>query len=285
MTFWKESQEKTALLKGKFLTEAERWAQSHPRELSGLEKDYIRLSVGENRRAQFWKIAQLSILAAALVVGLYFALIKNRVDTPGGGNSGNANEFNGNGGTGNANTVESPEPVGTPTPQAAAPDPIPPTPEIPLPAKYYRLVEGRKPEYIIIHSLESQAGVQNVAAYYHNPPEGLRVSVHYVVGKDGAIAKLLDESKHTAFHVRTSQDKRVSNANSIGIELVGFAREGFPDVEVSALKDLLKKLASRHRINPNNILGHNEVPGSDRTDPGKLLNMNQIREEVRAASQ
>lgn len=72
------------------------------------------------------------------------------------------------------------------------------------------------------------------------------------------------------------------NHCSIGVAVIGDLDEHrvLPE-QWEALKGLLQDLACEHRISAENILGHREVPGAATACPGKFLDMDSLRSELR----
>jgi N-acetylmuramoyl-L-alanine amidase len=109
------------------------------------------------------------------------------------------------------------------------------------------------------------------------------VSSHYLLTDDKTpmIYGLVDESRQ-ANHAGVSQWKTYTqlNTSSIGIEIVnpGFT-EGpngriwypFPQAQIDALIPLLKKIVAKHKIPPENILGHADIAPGRKQDPGPMF--------------
>jgi len=101
-----------------------------------------------------------------------------------------------------------------------------------------------------------------------------KVSAHYVVDEDGAVAPLVSEDKR-AWHAGAAfwRGGTDINARSIGIELVNpgheFGYRDFPDVQMAALTDLAIDILARHPIPARNVVGHSDVAPMRKTDPGE----------------
>lgn len=105
------------------------------------------------------------------------------------------------------------------------------------------------------------------------------VSSHYLVRDDPVrIYRLVDESQR-AFHAGESAWKGHGslNAASIGIEIVNagnrLAEEGidwqpYPDAQIDAVIELVRWIAERHGVRPENILGHSDIAPQRKVDPG-----------------
>ena len=110
------------------------------------------------------------------------------------------------------------------------------------------------------------------------------VSAHYLLTdtQQPKFYALVDE-KNAAWHAGVSSWKNYTNLNnsSIGIEIVnpGFTvtpdgrRQYYPfsDAQIAQLIPLLKDLAARHGVAPENILGHSDIAPQRKQDPGPLF--------------
>lgn len=85
------------------------------------------------------------------------------------------------------------------------------------------------------------------------------VSIHYVIGRDGAVVAGLPESLAASHAIGWNQ-------RSIGIELVnnGDGADPFPPVQLDALTRLIREIRQRHpAIAPERILRHSDVDHSN----------------------
>jgi N-acetyl-anhydromuramyl-L-alanine amidase AmpD len=108
------------------------------------------------------------------------------------------------------------------------------------------------------------------------------VSAHYLVrAYGGGITQLVAESD-TAYHAR------IANPWSIGIEHEFFPRLGIyhTDAQYRSSAQLVCAIARRYGIPTDraHIIGHNEVRGSDHSDPGPTWNWNYYMSLVNACS-
>jgi N-acetylmuramoyl-L-alanine amidase len=103
-----------------------------------------------------------------------------------------------------------------------------------------------------------------------------RVSAHYVVEENGAIWRLVPETRR-AFHAGRSCWKGESdlNAVSVGIEIVNSGHQWgyrpFPEAQMMSLERLCLDLVSRHPIPPYRIVGHSDIAPDRKIDPGELF--------------
>ncbi len=103
-----------------------------------------------------------------------------------------------------------------------------------------------------------------------------KVSAHYFIDEDGAVAALVPEARR-AWHAGLAcwAGETDINGCSIGIELVNpgheFGYRPFPALQIAALKDLCIDILTRHTIPAHRILGHSDVAPARKEDPGELF--------------
>jgi N-acetylmuramoyl-L-alanine amidase len=107
------------------------------------------------------------------------------------------------------------------------------------------------------------------------------VSVHYLLTDEAepVVYGIVDESR-AAYHAGLDagwRGERSLNLSSIGIEIVNAGWTEGPDGRVWApfsqrqidtLIPLIKDIVARHRIRPENVLGHSDVAPQRKQDPG-----------------
>jgi hypothetical protein len=121
---------------------------------------------------------------------------------------------------------------------------------------------------IVIHV--TQGSYSGTISWFQNP--SAQVSAHYVVrSSDGDITQMVRE-EDTAYHVNSA------NSYALGIEHEGFIDDPswFTDPMYRASAGLTRYLADKWGIPRDraHIMGHNEVPGNDHTDPGPYWDWN-----------
>jgi N-acetylmuramoyl-L-alanine amidase len=105
---------------------------------------------------------------------------------------------------------------------------------------------------------------------------GARVSAHYIVEENGAIWRLVPETRR-AFHAGGSCWKGETdlNAVSLGIEIVNPGHEwgyrSFPDAQMASVLSLCRDLVARHSIPPHRVVGHSDIAPQRKSDPGELF--------------
>lgn len=120
----------------------------------------------------------------------------------------------------------------------------------------------------------SAAGTVRGMKRFFEAPGG--VSIHYIIGRDGTVAKSVPEDE-VARHTRDN------NEHSIGIELInaGDGVEPFPNAQIEALARLIQVARVRWSIPLAEIKGHDHVDRSTfrcgaktvqrKQDPGPLF--------------
>lgn len=102
----------------------------------------------------------------------------------------------------------------------------------------------------------------------------VRVSSHLVVTRDGQLTQFVPFNLR-AWHAGQSSFSGRSNCNdfSIGIELEGTETDPFTDPQYDTLVEVLRALMSKYSdIALGNIVGHNEIAGVRKWDPGPKFN-------------
>ncbi|MEI5100678.1 N-acetylmuramoyl-L-alanine amidase [Streptomyces sp. PmtG] len=151
------------------------------------------------------------------------------------------------------------------TPRAAA---YPPTEWVPASSSNY--TASNRPSsypvtYVVVHV--TQETYADTLAIFKNPAK--KVSAHYVVrSSDGHIAQCVSE-RNVAWHA----GNWTYNTRSIGIEHEGWVDQPdyFTDEMYQQSALLTAAICDRYGIakDRQHIIGHNEVPGADHTDPGQ----------------
>ncbi len=144
----------------------------------------------------------------------------------------------------------------------------PPSRWVPANGGNYRVGRTSAITAVVIHV--TQGSYAGTISWFQNPSAG--VSAHYVIrSSDGDITQMVRE-EDTGYHARNA------NPYSVGIEHEGFVAQPswFTDVMYRASAGLTRYLTDKWRIPRDraHIIGHNEAPGNDHTDPGPHWNWN-----------
>lgn len=145
---------------------------------------------------------------------------------------------------------------------------------------------GYEIDCIVLHYTDV-ATVQEALDILTDPKR--KVSSHYVIDEDGTIYRLVaDENR--AWHAGPSSWLGRDNVNhfSIGIELqnggyyAGYALTGkwpeFAKPQIESLKQLLRCLIDRFSIDPNRVVGHEDVAPDRKIDPGPAFPWHELKE-------
>jgi len=102
---------------------------------------------------------------------------------------------------------------------------------------------------------------------YYKQLEGLKVSAHFLIRRDGAIIQFVPCGKR-AWHAGVSswQGRSACNDFSIGVELEGSDDVPFNDPQYVALTRLTRLLRRSYPISA--IVGHADIAPGRKTDPG-----------------
>jgi N-acetylmuramoyl-L-alanine amidase len=126
-----------------------------------------------------------------------------------------------------------------------------------------------KPGMIVIHGDAGKTEAGTIS-WVHNPTA--QVSYHYLVGRDGAVYRLVDEADR-AWHAGKSSwpgmtdNKGSVNSASIGVCFANDGTEAYRDAQYEAGAELVADICRRHAIPLDLIRGHNEVSPGRKTDP------------------
>ncbi len=127
--------------------------------------------------------------------------------------------------------------------------------------------DQRRPNFVILHQTSNDT-VEKALSTLTDPQR--RVSAHYLIGRDGSVIQLVNESAR-AWHAGESWwgGSTDLNSASIGIELDNNGDEAFAEVQIDALLILLDDLRTRHRIPWANYLAHGDVAPGRKVDPSR----------------
>lgn len=116
------------------------------------------------------------------------------------------------------------------------------------------------------------------------------VSAHYLIGRKGESAQLVDPKKYEAFHAGRSRywhpyHRRVCsdwNRYSVGIELLGDGNDTqYTDEQYRTLAILVKSLLKQFpEIHPLCIVGHENIAPDRKVDPGKTFDWHRFFKDI-----
>lgn len=129
----------------------------------------------------------------------------------------------------------------------------------------------REPILIVLHGTEQDSVIDSLATL-RSRNSGGRVSAHYLIGRDGAIYQLVEDSRR-AWHAGAGSWGTITDVNSasLGIELDNDGSAAFPPAQLDALVRLLDDLCDRHGIPRTQVIGHADMAPARKRDPNALF--------------
>jgi len=125
---------------------------------------------------------------------------------------------------------------------------------------------GATPDLIVLHyTAMATAG----AALERLCDPECEVSSHYLIGADGAVAQLVQESQR-AWHAGAGCWGNCNDVNSrsIGIELANDGTSPFAAAQMDALEYLMAGVMARWSIPAERVIGHSDMAPGRKSDPG-----------------
>lgn len=113
---------------------------------------------------------------------------------------------------------------------------------------------------------------------YFTDLEGLKVSAHFFISREGAITQFVS-CKDRAWHAGISEFMQRENCNdfSLGIELEGVDDQAYSDAQYSSLKQLVSELTHHYPlITTERICGHSDIAPGRKTDPGPAFDWQRL---------
>ena len=110
-----------------------------------------------------------------------------------------------------------------------------------------------------------------------------QVSSHWLIGRDGTVAQLVDEDRR-AWHagIGTWGACRDVNSHSIGIELDNPGDAPFAAPLMTALERLLDAIMARHGLPPEAVIGHSDLAPDRKSDPGARFDWSRLARSGRS---
>jgi len=118
---------------------------------------------------------------------------------------------------------------------------------------------------------------------YFKELEGLRVSAHYFIDREGETIELVDPDQ-MAWHAGESsfEGREGCNSFSIGIELEGSPDHPFTEGQYRALEELCLLLMKHYpSVTPARIVGHSDIAPGRKEDPGPLFAWGRLRDALK----
>lgn len=137
--------------------------------------------------------------------------------------------------------------------------------------------EGAGVELIVLH-YTAMADVDAALERLCDPAS--EVSAHYLVRRDGALVRLVDE-KHRAWHAGEGRwaGRADINSRSIGIELDNDGTGPFDEPLMTTLEALLADLIERHDLTAKAVIAHSDLAPGRKNDPGPYFDWARLADE------
>lgn len=113
---------------------------------------------------------------------------------------------------------------------------------------------------------------------YFKEIEGLKVSSHLLIRRDGEIVQYVPLKKR-AWHAGVScyEKRECCNDFSIGIELEGEDKTPYADIQYQVLSNLIKSLIKSYpNLSEKTIAGHSDIAPGRKTDPGESFDWERL---------
>lgn len=126
--------------------------------------------------------------------------------------------------------------------------------------------DGQRPSLIVLH-YTAMASAEGALERLCDP--AAEVSAHYLIGMDGTVWQLVEESER-AWHAGAGEwgGQGDVNSRSIGIELDNLGNHPFAEPQMAALERLLADIMTRWSIPPHGVIGHSDMAPGRKCDPG-----------------
>lgn len=131
--------------------------------------------------------------------------------------------------------------------------------------------DTRRPVIIVVHYTEQHSVQESLDTLRSANSQG-QVSAHYLIGANGEIYQLVDDSKR-AWHAGSGRWGTITDLNSasIGIELDNDGKTPFAQAQINSLLRLLDDLTTRLHIPRSQVIGHEDLAPGRKIDPGPLF--------------
>ncbi|MEA3195893.1 MAG: N-acetyl-anhydromuramoyl-L-alanine amidase [Betaproteobacteria bacterium] len=150
--------------------------------------------------------------------------------------------------------------------------------------------EGSEISLLIVHSISLPPGefggdsierlftnrLDPAAHAYFREIEGLRVSAHFLVRRDGEVVQFVPVLKR-AWHAGASswRGRGACNDFSVGVELEGTDDSAFEEAQYRSLEQLVARL--RAALPLRDLAAHSDVSPGRKTDPGPAFDWSKIQ--------
>lgn len=122
----------------------------------------------------------------------------------------------------------------------------------------------QKVEGFVVHHTGGRGTVEGVIETFKQR----NFPVHYIIDREGRVHQVLADNQRSQ-HIKNSRINNLSNANSIGVEIIARDDKDVTPAQVAAARKLIATKAQEHGFGPNAVFGHGEVnPGHKMPEEG-----------------
>ena len=106
------------------------------------------------------------------------------------------------------------------------------------------------------------------------------VSCHYLIDREGALHRLVDEDKR-AWHAGEGAwaGRDDVNSRSLGIELDNDGVAPFTEPLMTTLEALLTEILERHNLPAKAVIGHSDMAPDRKGDPGRMFDWHRLADK------
>lgn len=118
---------------------------------------------------------------------------------------------------------------------------------------------------------------------YFRTIEGMEVSAHLFIQRDGRVTQFVDFNER-AWHAGRSSYLAQAECNdySIGIELEGSDFQAFTEAQYATLAPVIAAIHHAYPQTRRHLTGHSDIAPGRKTDPGPFFDWAKLRESVSA---
>jgi Negative regulator of beta-lactamase expression len=129
----------------------------------------------------------------------------------------------------------------------------------------------RRAQLIVLHFTDEDS-VPDALHTLRTRNSGGPVSAHYLIGADGHVYQLVADALR-AWHAGPGRWGTITDVNSasIGIELDNDGHAPFAPAQIDSLLRLLTDLTARLGIAPTQVIGHEDMAPTRKSDPGRCF--------------
>jgi N-acetylmuramoyl-L-alanine amidase len=133
---------------------------------------------------------------------------------------------------------------------------------------------GLAPALVVLHYTAMDSAE---AALERMCDPATEVSTHYLIGRDGAVYRLVEERRR-AWHAGAGRwaGREDINSRSIGIEMDNDGTSRFDAPLMASLEALLRDILDRHDLHPKSVIAHSDMAPDRKSDPGRRFDWERL---------